>query len=250
MKLTILSDQGLVRLRNLIATDPKLIFRSLDEIRAEFEGVDLIESNYELDVAESLDVRGSVTADDREAKNARLIYTSLSGLDDAGACDERLWVTLALRDYRAYTFARWGSKLNAKSPKSELKSFFVNHILLSGTRSRWRDQAISRLWWHARYAELVAPEVRDQATALLLGNTELGGQILGKPSIGTSVRMAHAVVIASLGRFSNPKDFNRNKFRYFMKQVDLLAGRRLLNAVNQSDLDAELAQLLESALER
>lgn len=246
MKLTILSEQGLIRLRTLIATDPALILKSLEDISSEFEGVEFIESNYDLVEATDLDVRGSTKAGQLEAKNARSVYDSLSNLDNAGACDERLWVTLALRDYRSYTFARWGSKLNSKSPKSDLTGFFVNHVLLSGTRSRWRDQAISRLWWHARYAALVAPEVKDQVLALLLGNTELGGQILGKPSIGTSVRLGRAVVLASLEKFSNPKDFNRAYFRTFMKQVDLLAGRRLLNAVNQSDLDKELKSLLET----
>lgn len=66
----------------------------------------------------------------------------------------------------------------------------------------------------------------------------------------TSLRSHLGLAQASEVIVDASTDEGRNKFRYFMKQVDLLAGRRLLNAVNQSDLDTELAQLLDSVLEQ
>ena len=246
MMLKVLTDSGLVRLRALVAANPKLALINLATLAEEHEGLEFIESKYEFndDILSANSWRGA-----EDAKVANIIFEALPGLTASDACDERLWVTLAHGTFHDYVVSRWGKSLKPSGDEIALKKFFVNHILVAGARSRWRNQALSRLWWQAFYVKSLGVSDESEILKLMLTNTEFSGQVLGKPSIGTSVPLARALLKVSFNVFvKEGQVFDRAAFRKFMKQVDLLAGRRLLTSLPGNDLEVEFDALLRDCL--
>lgn len=247
MKIQILTHDGLIQLRNLLATSPALVFDGLEAIRNS-HSIELADSNYELPTNLALQVPGKdavTVSEKKDQANSLHLFDSLKGLMPSDANDERLWVTLALGIFHDYTMQRWASGLSRTSSKADLKRFIKNHILISSTRNLWRDQSIARLWWMSHYARSTTPDRYELSLALLLSNSEFVSQVLGKPSIGTSRNLASALLRVAASRFGSGSAYtwNRAKFRLLMKQIDLLAGRRLLNSLPVEKLEKELDSL-------
>jgi hypothetical protein len=245
--LKILTHQGLIRLRALVAANPRLALVGLERLAIEHEGLEFVESKYDFkdEIILAKSWRG---ADD--TKVANLILDALPGLTASDACDERLWVSLAHGPFHEYVVSRWGKSLKITGDENALKKFFINHILVAGVRSRWRNQALSRLWWQAFYVKSLGVTDESGILKLLLSNTEFAGQVLGKPSIGTSVPLARALLKVSFKVFvTEGQVFDRAAFRKFMKQLDLLAGRRLLTSLPGEDLELEFEALMRVCLE-
>lgn len=247
MTLEILTHKGLLQLRNILASNPELVFTSLPAIQVHYE-IETKRSNYDLGIAQELVIpaKNSVSvADKKDLVNSLTIFKMLEELSPSDANDERLWVTLALREFHPYTVARWAQGLSKTSGKSDLRRLIKNHILIASTRDLWRNQSISRLWWMSYYAKSTTPERYELTLALLLSNSEFVARLLGTPSIATSRNLASAVLAVCLKNFTieNKYSWNRDKFRLFIMKIDLLAGRRLLDALPTSTLEAELDSL-------
>lgn len=247
MKIEILTRKGLLQLRNLLAAEPSLIFENLDSLRLTKE-IEIAESNYQIDPGFNLelpDKNALTVAEKKDQNNSIRLFENLEGLNPSDANDERLWVTLAMTNFHAYTLQRWGQGLNRTSSKADLKKFIKNHILISTTRNLWRDQSISRLWWMSYYAKSTTPDTYELSLALLLSNSDFVSQVLGKPSIGTSRNLSSALLRVVSKRFAGGSKYswNRVSFRLLMKKIDLLAGRRILNALPVADLESEVDAL-------
>jgi hypothetical protein len=247
MKIEILTRNGLLQLRNLLASEPSLVFENLEVLR-EAKNIEFAESNYSLSTSFELALpqKNALTvAEKKDQQNAIGLFENLEGLNPADANDERLWVTLALTKFHSYTLQRWGQGLSRTSSKSDLKKFIKNHLLIGSTRNRWRDQSISRLWWMSYYAKSTTPDRYELSLALLLSNSDFVSQVLGKPSIGTSRNLSAALLSVVSKRFvaGSKYSWNRVSFRMLMKKIDLLAGRRILNALPVAELEKEVDAL-------
>lgn len=232
----VMDSNSLIRIRNLVAGNKLIGQKSLDDI-SQLTEISTFESSIVLVPTVQLKNSGKGNAFD-DVENVKLIRAALPNLTARLATDERIWVTLALGHFYLYSKERW---LN-NQPSHVTDKYFVNHVLSASSRSRWRDQSISRLWWVGNYAESLGSDIENRAIELFFFNSDLGSQLLGKPSIATSKPIARSIVSIAHREFISEKSssWNRNKFRDFMKEIDLLTGRRILEVVPESQLDAEV----------
>jgi hypothetical protein len=235
----LIDSASILRIRNLVAGDNTAGLLNMSELT---ERVEI--STFKSDVLLNSSVNLVTTAKDAsqdDIKNVKLIHNALPNLSSRIATDERLWVTLALGNYYSYAKQRWFDN----QPSAVTAKYFVNHILAPSTRSLWRDNAISRLWWVGHYANGLGEDISDRALELFFFNSDLGSQLLGKSSVGTSKPIARAIVNASHDCYIAGKTavWNRDSFRTFMKEIDLLTGRRILDVVPEAQLFEEVREL-------
>jgi hypothetical protein len=227
--ITIITSESLDRLRNEVIGDKSLILKSLDVLVDELdletvEHVATIDTDLLLDPSQTADI-----------ENMLALAGSIEGLTPELATDERLWVSLALGQFRDYSYQRWGNKAKADD---DLFKYWRLHVLAASTRNRWRDHSVSRLWWMHRYASMLQPDNPKSALEMLLIEIDFISSLLSKPSVSTNLNLAKAILSVSQDEILKKKTlkFEREKFRNFVKALDLIGGRRLFGAVPESSL--------------
>ena len=221
-----LSTEGLEKLRTLKSIDPQRIWgNSLDALVASSPG-DLVDTRLASDVFPKLIIPNGKNNFDKE--NAKSLFSSLSNLSPIEAADERIWVTLALGIYREYLSARW-----PKSSKVEFDAHLDNHVFATTSRNRFRDQAIARLWWIARFIERNFAEDTEKAYEVFFDlDADVLSSYLGRPNLVSIQAVAQAVVEIAHRAFipsTNSIRYDRQKFRDFLKDLDLENGRQLVS---------------------
>lgn len=102
------------------------------------------------------------TAED--AANAIRVHDWLGPLTRQQAADDRLWITLAHREFFGYAHQRWCAGATDKE-KAGAKSLVGRHFFTGATgKAKLRTNAISRLWWAAELTR--APWSRDEELAV------------------------------------------------------------------------------------
>ncbi len=234
-ELRILNEESLETLRNMSRNSAELVFQDLDHLVTNFDLV-LIENPYWWTPDSDLVIpKSSSWEKNCDRENALIVFDALPGLTPVNASDERLWVTLAFGPGLEYSSVRWNAQ---DSSKEQLATILKNHWFCPTTRSRWRDQSISRLWWVGYLAHscenLQASEVLD----VLFLNSELINSFLGHPRStsskrtgGTLLEILHDEYIAK-GKY----EFRRASFRQLMHLVDLRGGKLQLDSLPQDSL--------------
>jgi len=227
--ITILTSESLEKLRNAVVGNHQLVKMTLTELVGELEldtvkHVATIDTEIVLDPSQSADIPNMIA-----------LSGAINGLTPELATDERLWVSLALGPFHEYSYIRWGGKAKTDA---DLFAYWKLHILASSTRNRWRDHAVSRLWWMHRYASMLQPEDPKAALDMLLIEIDFISSLLSKPSVSTNLPLAQAILSVSQEEILKKKTitFNRDKFRTFVRELDLIAGRRLLSSLSAKDL--------------
>jgi hypothetical protein len=272
--LSVLTTDSVSRLRKKADRDPIGFLTSSNPL----------ESIEELSTFESEIQYRSVTLTDAKAtadtKNALKIFEALPGLTPALAADERVWVTLTLGEFWNYSRKRWpidsararsggsvavgivgddtGSEESTSSIANsiaQMKSehnWLTNHFFAAGTRARIRDNAIARLWWLARYASQIPGVSQAEGLNLLIGlDQDIASTILGRPSIAAAPNLMEAIfsaVSSDPGFLTMKSSERRYRFRNFMKDIDLIAGRRVLSFLPVGDLEPEITALYQARM--
>lgn len=239
--ITILTSESLERLRNAVVGNSQLVRKNLSELVAELElstveHVATIDTDLVLDPEQNADIPNMIA-----------LAAAIKGLTPELATDERLWVSLAIGQFHDYTYARWGGK--AKTDV-DLLAFWKLHILASSTRNRWRDHAVSRLWWMHRYASMLQPDNAQAALEMLLIEIEFISALLSKPSVSMNLPLAQAILEVSQEEILNKKSlkYKREGFRAFVRELDLIAGRRLLSSLSVGELKPTVQSSLRANL--
>jgi hypothetical protein len=202
------------------------------------------------------------TGTDSDISNAKIIYQSLVGITPAQAADERLWVTLVVRDYWDYSRSRFplseaglfgrkkqGDTRSVDERLAEAKrNWIVEHYFAGTPRVRLRGNAVARLWWMAHYANGFESYTQDQILQRLAGGSQdlIRTLVYDRPAISSSPNLASAVIQLLMeddefdGRTGEQR---RHGFRAFVKDIDLLAGRRVLSFLSKDALVDELKPL-------
>jgi hypothetical protein len=239
--ITILTSESLEKLRNAVVGNCQLARKNLSELVAELE---LTTVEHAATIDKDLVLDPKQTAD---IPNMIALAAAIDGLTPELATDERLWVSLAIGQFRDYTYARWGGKAKTDA---DLLAFWKLHVLASSTRNRWRDHAVSRLWWMHRYASMLQPDNVQAALEMLLIEIEFISALLSKPSVSMNLPLAQAILQVAQEEILNKKllKYNREGFRAFVRELDLIAGRRLLSSLNVDELrplvERELIKIL------
>jgi len=214
----VLNNKGLELLRAEVKSGIKLDIIPFEELcsRYELQLVDWMDS-----LPTPVDLRLPVDGDYFDAENSKLIFDNYSSLTPAMASEELLWVTLAFRDYRIYASKRWtGASVNN----------LINHWFAPSARDRWRDQAISRLWWAGWYANQFHSVLAENVLDTLYCNSDFIASFMGRPTTSSNIPVAEVIITLAHKHYVEATDgkYDRDKFRNFLKEVDLVGGRQQL----------------------
>jgi hypothetical protein len=173
-----------------------------------------------------------------DRKNVLAMHNSFPSISPAVATDERVWVTLAFGHLREYSDARWPmSKYVAD--KSSLTKGLISKRFAATSRIRWRENATSRLWWLGHYAESFKGIDSTKVADVMFLNSDALYNLLGRPAIANDRQLAtHVVSVVHDFYFGDTeREFDRNSFRKFLKELDLRSGRYLLGALDEAALE-------------
>lgn len=199
-------------------------------------GIQYVPVDYKIDV-DSLDI--DVPEDNNDDKltsdrgNLKSVFEAFSGLTPAQATDERLWATLSVRHYSEYTSARWPLPKEEKKISGHLRTHW---LCKSGVRSRVRDNSISRLWWMGYLVYQLDGWHPDEVANILFNNSDYRANIVERHSSASSYNVIGAILSITDEAFKEGIAFKRENFRSFMRQVNFLAGRTNMAALNQEQL--------------
>ena len=238
----ILSTESLEKLRSECKNNPNLVTQSLDEIVHEFN-LSLIpfnNNNFQLCSLET--PVGYKQETNKDLENCKIIFESLNDLTPAEATDERLWTTLCFGDYSEYSKSRWPLE-NAKSAENHVQL----HWFAKSNRNRMRDNAISRLWWMGHIAHKVSGSDYESILKILFFNSDYRSSLLERNSSANSIKVVVCILEISQEAFKKKLEFNRLKFRNFMKLVDLIGKRTALPSLTQIELKEILTPLYYKA---
>ena len=239
-ELMILSEESLEHIRNKAIENGYSVLNNLEKLVNE-NSLKLISSPYQFDSTIDLLIPQSYSWDkNSDRENSLRLFQALPNFLPIHAADERLWVSLAFGKYFDYAKARWG----ADDTKSrDLSRLIINHWFCPTSRSRWRDHAISRLWWVGYIANSTPKLSCDEVLDVLCLNSELINSFLGHPRTTSSTRVRGELISLLHEKYikSSKSRFDRSSFRQMMHLVDLRSGKLHLDAIS----DSELTGLLE-----
>lgn len=237
--LQIFDHRTVLKIRALLLEDDfeQQLSGSVEEIAGNVGGK-LVDSGIVFDDWTSLELPpiGSDDFDETDMINSDIVYQALNGLTPFSASRDELWATLCFGPFRHYVQRRWRPK--SQQPEDLRKNYRL-HFLSSTVRNRWRDNAISRLWWLHHYAMAMIPEDPQLALSVLFfRDKNLGEVFLTKPSIATVPAVARAVLELAFENFIDPgeRSFHRGSFRKLVQEMDVSTGRKLLATMQPEEV--------------
>lgn len=239
----ILSDNSLEEIRTISALNPISAYKPLSELIDE-NNLNLVESEYLMAPDISLLIpEGNNWEQNKDKENALILYSALRNFKVSYASDERFWVTLAFGKFFEYTKKRWKP---VDESEEEIAKSLRNHWFAPTSRSRWRDQSVSRLWWVGHFAHSIPGLQADKVLDVLYLNSDLVNSFLGHPRTISSKRLSAALLnLLHENYFSHSKKgFNREQFRLWMHLIDLRAGKIHFDTLQDEHLRAELENII------
>lgn len=243
-RVMILSDNSLEEIRTISGINPNSIYKPLSEIIIE-SNLKLVESEYLMATGVSLMMPEGNNWDlNKDRENALIIYAALKNFKVSFASDERFWVTLAFGEFFEYTKKRWQPM---KESKEEISKSLRNHWFAPTSRSRWRDQSISRLWWSGHFAHSIPGLDVNKVLDVLYLNSELVNSFLGHPRTISSKRLRGIFLdLLHDHYFKFPKtSFNREQFRLWMHLIDLRGGKINFDTLEDEHLRTEIVNIMD-----
>lgn len=221
--MNVLSASSIEALRVAVTKTPELVEKDfadlVDDLNLQF-----VSFNADIKIQGKLLLPAGITQEtNKDTDNCIAIKSIISGLNPAQATDERLWTTLCFTTFSDYTKSRWPLS-RAKTPKNHVNE----HWFAKTNRNRIRDNAISRLWWMAQIAERVPETSIEQVLEILFFNSDYRSSLLERNSSANSLNVLASIIKISKEAFDEGNEYNRESFRSFMKQVDLLGKRTVL----------------------
>lgn len=242
-KAMILSDSSLEEIRIISTLNPISAYKPLAELISE-KNLNLVESEYLISSGTSLLMpNGNNWEENKDRENAVIIYNAFKNFKVSYASDERFWVTLAFGEFFEYTKKRWQP---VNGSKDEIAKSLKNHWFATTSRSKWRDQSISRLWWLGHFAHSIPGLEASKVLDVLYLNSDLVNSFLGHPRTISSKRISAILLNLLHDRYFNDArtSFNREQFRLWMHLIDLRGGKINFDTLEAGHLKAELVSIL------
>ena len=243
----VLSIDSLENLRKNVIKNPNLVKTKFDDLISDFDlnFVPFNSDTVDFENFPSLEFpKGTTQQTNKDIENCKSIYQGLTGLTASQATDERFWVTLSFQQYPDYVEARFPLD-QARTETNHVS----DHWFAKNSRNRFRDNAISRLWWMAHIADKV-PEIDiDQALENLFFNSDYRSSLLERNSSANSVDVVAAVLRLTQKARDAGHEYNREKFRTFMKEVGFIGKRTVLPSLTVEELVDLLSKPYEESYE-
>ena len=192
-----------------------------------------LESECELDDTEIKKI-SCTKENDNEVQCCLGILNGLKGVTAYLARDERLWARLCHIELLDYARARW------TIPTDEIKaaSYIRTHFFAKGARGIERDNAASRLWWMATICNKVQGLPLEQSLTAFLHQSDVRANIVERPTTSQNAALLSSVINKLHESFNGDKAlYEREKFRSVMKNLNLEGGVRLLEVLEDKELN-------------
>lgn len=173
-----------------------------------------------------------------DVENSPIFFEGLSELSPAHATDERIWATLALGHYCAYTRYRYRQiPDSAKDDHKKARNWILAHWLCgAANRSKFRDNAISRLWWMGKICSSIPGWTPDEVAKVMITNTDYRQQLLDRTTSFTATGVAKAVLELSREMEATQGGLSREGFRKVMMEINFVAGKTNLAVLSSRQL--------------
>lgn len=183
----------------------------------------------------------------REVDNCILMYQAMGDMSHYLARDERLWVYLTHTVLFAYTRSRWPIPQDDEKAIKHIKT----HYFCIGARGIERDNAASRLWWLASLCSRADGIPFKDALTCFLHQSDVRANIVERPTTSQNVHVFSAILKKLHDSYKTNKElFEREKFRPFMKEINLIGGIRLLAALPENSISHILDQCIAKAMQK
>jgi len=183
---------------------------------------------------------------DYEVENCEAVYKYLAGLTPYDARDERLWVYLSHTTFLDYARARWPIPADDTKAAAHIRL----HFFASANRQIERDHAVSRLWWMSHLCRRVPDFSPEETLAALLHKSDVRANILERPTVAQSVNVFTAIIRKlKLSMDGGKSLFERQPFRRLMVELNSIGGFKLLDCMEQVELDSLLNEIIQEKLE-
>lgn len=179
----------------------------------------------------------------KEADNCILMFEGMGNISHYLARDERLWTYLTHTILLKYTRNRWPIPVDDEKAIKHIK----NHFFCIGARGVERDNASSRLWWTASLcSRATGLSLKDSLTSIL-HQYDVRSNIIDRPTTSQNLSI-FSVVLQKLhdSYMTDKKLFERERFRSFMKWLNLVGGVKLLGALPE----AKIANIVDDCISK
>lgn len=245
-KIRVLSADGIEQFRSIVLSSSSSLIPNFDSIVEEYK-LKTYESNYELDSRVILrDSADRLEDKDLDKKNSVAVFEALSGVSWQSLRDEGLWLSLTFGNFHQYVSSRW-KITDTIDKKKSLKL----HWFTSSSRSLWRDQAITRLWWMGKFCSELDSISSERALDVIFVNSNFANDFFGRPVTISSKVLSESILRRFYTYFfeGNKAKFDRNKFREFMKQLDLTLGAIYVDSLSLDAVDSLVKDLFRDVYE-
>jgi hypothetical protein len=236
--ISILSQTSVDKLRTICSGAEDILALEFEDLCIKHQ-LETISSGIDFDDTLPLKMPQGISQEtNSDLENCIQIVNILPKLNDIQATDERLWTTLCLREFKSYSLERWPYTTRTNPSQHRLNHWFARNI-----RGRMRNNAVGRLWWYQRLCSRISDKPLFETLDQLFFNSDYRSQMLERNT--SSAITAVVSVILKITEEQKIKGiyFNRDKFRNFMKRVDLLAGRSRLAVLDETQLKERLEKL-------
>jgi len=231
--LPVLSSESVAKLRRSVTKNPGLIDESLEAIAGELS-LTYVPTSYELDSTVELALPEGTSQDlNKDSENSTRMLKLLPNLTPANATDERLWATLSFGKFAHYLRERWPHR---SSEEGKIGQHIQNHWFANGVRGRMRDNGVSRLWWMGYIAGKVPGLSTQEVYEILFSNSDYRSSLLERNSSTNSVVVLSSILKVTHAAFAKGIKYDRQSFRGFMKEINLLGGRKNLAGMQREKL--------------
>ncbi len=174
---------------------------------------------------------------------ASIIYKNLRFPSTSFSTDERIWVSLVFDQHFEYSKRRWAHTLRNEEDIDSVANHLQNHFFCATSKSRFRDHALSRLWWIQRYIERSVPTDKAHATEMLLGEgfSDFPNNLLGRPNIAAVRGLAGEIIEFAYDLFvTKGLKYDRVRVRSMMSNLDMAAGHQVPDLIDKSEIRRHL----------
>jgi hypothetical protein len=171
---------------------------------------------------------------DRDIENCLLISQGIVGLTPYLARDERIWAYLTHTILLDYTRERW----SIPEDDDDAIKFISAHFFSKGNRDTMRSNAVSRLWWAAHLSSKVKDLSLEDALNILLYTQDIRGAIIERPTVSINSAIFSSVIKVMNDSYNTKekKFLNREVNRNSMKDLNFIAGAKLLQGMSDKDV--------------
>jgi hypothetical protein len=173
-----------------------------------------------------------------DAENAKRIYTWLIKLTPALAMEERLWAHLTHCIFQDYMKARW--------PADSANAIQRRYLFEGKSFAALSRNGIARLWWAGYLTRDAKRENPFQLTETLFLRQDIHVSLLER-SMGKCAKVRAAVLdfLRENSGWLSSEAFGR-RIQLLLKEVNLLGGVAILDALPEAELQGFLKKVGES----